>query len=202
MPPTTLIEQLHAIGAVKFGSFTLKSGIESPFYLDLRMIVSHPSLLQGVADLLWEKIAPLPKDLLCGVPYTALPMATAISLKHGIPMIMRRKEVKDYGTKKTIEGMFTQGQRCIVIEDLVTSGSSVFETAAPLEHEGLIVEHIAVLIDREQGGRRAIEAKGYSLHAAFTVTELLQTLEALGKINASTAAAVKRFINANQVVQK
>src|SRR5690606_20742379 len=131
-----------------------------------------------------------------------LPMATAISLKHGIPMIMRRKEVKDYGTKKTIEGMFTQGQRCIVIEDLVTSGSSVFETAAPLEHEGLIVEHIAVLIDREQGGRRAIEAKGYSLHAAFTVTELLQTLEALGKINASTAAAVKRFINANQVVQK
>ena len=58
------------------------------------------------------------------------------------------------------------------------------------------------MIDREQGGRRAIEAKGYSLHAAFTVTELLQTLEALGKINASTAAAVKRFINANQVVQK
>ncbi len=199
MDTKKLILRLYEIGAVKFGEFTLKSGITSPIYIDLRLTVSYPEILKMVAETMWERVKELKFDLLCGVPYTALPIATAISLEHGVPMIMRRKEIKSYGTKKAIEGAFQPGQTVLVVEDLVTSGMSVFETIEPLEAEGLKVNDVAVLLDREQGGKNNLAAKEKKLHAALTMTELLQTLRQEQKIDQIMFDKVNAFIRANQV---
>lgn len=169
-----ILKELHEIGAVKRGNFILKSGVSSPIYIDLRLLISYPTLLQSVADKIWEKIEKLNFNIICGVPYTALPMATAISLKYQIPMVMCRKEEKQHGTKKRIEGLFEPKQNCLIIEDVITSGMSILETTHELEKEGLVIKDVVVLIDREQGGREKVEEKGYKLHPIFTMKELLQ----------------------------
>jgi uridine monophosphate synthetase len=173
----SLMLDLYAIEAVKLGSFTLKSGIISPIYIDLRLLISYPSLFKKVTQKLGEKMRSLSFDLLCGVPYTALPMATALSITYDIPMVMRRKEVKDHGTKKLIEGAFRPHQRCLIIEDLITSGISILETVEPLQKEGLSVSDVLVVIDREQGGKEALQKKGLNVHALFTLSDLIKTLK-------------------------
>lgn len=189
---------LHQIGAIKFGEFKLKSGILSPIYIDLRLIVSYPVLLKQIATLMWEKVGQSHFDCVCGVPYTALPIATALSLQCHLPMVMRRKEKKEYGTKKTIEGAFEKGQNCLLIEDLITSGASIFETIEPLEQEGLKVSDIVVLLDREQGGKKRIEEKGYRLYSLLKITDLLATLEKEKLISTEVVLQVQNFIRANQ----
>lgn len=192
-----IIHELHRIGAVKFGQFTLKSGMLSPIYIDLRLIISYPQLLKAITLKLEEKALSLAFDRVCGVPYTALPLATALSLTMSVPMVMRRKEAKNYGTKKIIEGAFEPGQKCLVIEDLITSGTSIFETLEPLEQEGLKITDILVLLDRQQGGKNRLEERGYRLHTLITMENLLRTLEE--KIGQEQVAQVESFLKRNIV---
>ena len=189
-----LAEELYHLGVLSFGSFTLKSGIVSPFYLDLRRTVSSPKLLMNVADAIHEAVKSCSYDLVCGVPYTALPFATVFSIRQNTPMILKRKERKQHGTGKMCEGIFHPGQTCLVIEDVITSGQSILETLESLESEGLSVRDIAVLVDREQGGRQVLESKGYQLHSVFTIRQIISHLSEIGKIDAAAASTIFDFI--------
>jgi orotate phosphoribosyltransferase len=171
-----LVHSLYKIGAVKFGEFTLKSGQASKIYVDLRRIISYPDILQAVSNAIWEKVGQKKFDLVCGVPYTALPIATCISLQHKIPMIMRRKEKKSYGTKQQIEGNFQTGQSCLIIEDIITSGSSILETADDLIEAGLKITDAVVLINREQGGEENLKQRQFKLHAVLTLKNIMKQL--------------------------
>lgn len=170
---------LYRIGAVKIGDFTLKNGAKSPVYIDLRLIISDPDLLQSIADLIWRTGSDFNCSLVCGVPYTALPIATAVSLKNNIPMVLRRKEIKDYGTKKRVEGIFSRNQTCLIIEDVMTTGASILETCEILREEGLIVREALVFIDREAGGKANLAAQGIIVKSVFTLRELVSLLERL-----------------------
>lgn len=193
-----IILALQEIGAIKFGEFKLKSGILSPVYIDLRMIISYPKLLQEISSLMWKSIADCKCDLICGVPYTAIPIATAISLSQNVGMVMRRKEIKTHGTGKIIEGVFEKGMKVALVDDLVTSGVSIFETITPLEEVGLCVKDIVVLLDREQGGRAHIEKKGYRLHALFTLRDVLEVLKHESKITAAKVDEIELFLRNNR----
>jgi len=168
-----LADGLLESGCVKFGKFRLKSGQISPIYIDLRRLVGFPELLTDVARAYNDILKGLQFDHLAALPYAALPIATAISLQGGWSMIYPRKETKDYGTRVEVEGVFQPGERVIIIDDLVSTGSSKFENIEKLAAAQLSAQDIVVLIDRQPVGQDAFSAVNLKLHAVFKIAELL-----------------------------
>lgn len=181
--PARLTLDLFDAGCIRFGNFTLASGKPSPIYIDLRLLASHPFLLRKVAAAYVKLLSPLHFDLIAAIPYAALPLGTLVALEMGKPLIYPRKEAKTYGTARTIEGEFRPGQRAVVLDDLITTGDSKLRVIEPLEQAGLQVRDIVVLIDREQGGREFLEARGYALHSFLRLREMLEVLAKEGRIS-------------------
>jgi uridine monophosphate synthetase len=181
-----LAHKLFDIGVITFGDFTFKSGIRSNNYIDMRIAISHPDILQELALRLKDILQMCHADVLCAVPYAAVPVTTALSMISETPMIMARKEAKDHGTKNMIEGVYIPGQECLIIEDVVTTGSSILETIKTVETAGLKVKDVVVLIDRQQGGTENITRNGYRLHSLFTLQELLDLLKKSDRISQET----------------
>lgn len=191
--------ECYKLGIIKFGRFTLKSGIESPFYVDLRPLASDPKILKNLANYLLEMLPLDNFDLICGVPYAALPMATAMSLESYIPLIIKRKEAKSYGTKKLIEGIYQKGQNCLLVEDVITSGKSLVETIAEVEQEDLKVSDIVVVLDREQGGKQLLESKGYRVHTLFNISEVCVILQETGELSDEEVKRIQDFLQGNHI---
>ena len=114
---SSLADELLSAGCIKFGEFTLKSGLKSPIYIDLRQIITYPKLLEKIGQAYLPILKDLKFDRIAGLPYAAIPIATAISLAGNHPMIYPRKEVKTYGTKAEIEGEYHTGETIVVIDE-------------------------------------------------------------------------------------
>jgi uridine monophosphate synthetase len=193
----SLADGLLSAGCIKFGEFTLKSGLKSPIYIDLRQIISHPKLLADVAQAYLPILSNLQFSRIAGLPYAAIPIATAISLAGNYPMIYPRKEVKAYGTKAEIEGEYHTGESVLVIDDLATTGGSKFEAIEKLTGVGLVVKDVVVLVDRQSGAKESLEQAGYSMNAVLTITQLLDYWESIGRVEKETIADTRAFLKQN-----
>jgi uridine monophosphate synthetase len=190
----SLADGLLSAGCVKFGDFTLKSGLKSPIYIDLRQIITYPKLLADVAQAYLPIVSSLQFSRIAGLPYAAIPIATAISLAGNYPMIYPRKEAKSYGTKAEIEGGYHAGERVVVIDDLATTGGSKFEAIEKLTGAGLVVKDVVVLIDRQSGAKESLAQAGYSMYAVLTISQLLEYWEEMGKVERDKIEATREFL--------
>lgn len=149
-----------------------------------------------ISNLLFDDVFAF--DHLCGVPYTALPIATLLAVQAKKSMLMRRKEAKAYGTKKMIEGHYKPGQSCLIIEDVITSGSSVLETVKDLRQEGLKADYAVIILDREQGGSQNLAENNVQIKALFTMTKLIEILVRREKIDNAMATKVHKYLKETQ----
>jgi uridine monophosphate synthetase len=189
-----LAQDLIDSQCVRFGQFKLKSGIMSPIYLDLRRLVTYPAILRRVAQAYAATLRDLDFDRLAGIPYAALPIATAIALEINRPMIYPRREAKDYGTQALIEGEYQAGETIVVIDDLATTGGSKIEAIEKLQAAGLKVRDVMVLIDRGQGAGLMLAEAGYQLHAVVNLPDLLPEWLRSGAISRTQYHEVKAFL--------
>ncbi|HEX6288846.1 MAG TPA: orotidine-5'-phosphate decarboxylase [Herpetosiphonaceae bacterium] len=190
---------LHDLQAIQFGSFTLKSGVQSPIYVDLRLLVSNPEALALAASAYGTLLSELVFDRLAAIPYAGLPLGTAVALQTRTPLIYPRKEVKAYGTQRPIEGRYHPGEIVVVLDDLISSGDSKLEAIQPLRSAGLEANDVVVLIDREGGGREELEAHGITVHSVFKLRDLLDILVQNERITAEQRGQVEAFLQAQTV---
>jgi orotate phosphoribosyltransferase len=152
------------------GSFRLRSGQISEEYFDKYLFEAQPALLREVAEAM---VALLPEcDVLAGLEMGGIPIATVMSQLTGLPTLFVRKQAKEYGTGKAAEGGPVNGQRAVLIEDVVTTGGALLASSRHLRAAGARVETVVCAIDREQGGRENLKSEGLRLRAALTRGDL------------------------------
>jgi orotate phosphoribosyltransferase len=161
------------------GTFTLRSGRTSSYYLDKYLFSTRPEVLGPLGELFAERIAQVARALpggrverLAGAELGGIPLVTAASLQTGIPCLFVRNAKKDYGTAKQLEGVLNRGERVIFVEDVATTGGQALEAVRVLREAGAEVAAVICTIDRQEGARANIEAAGLRFEALFTKADL------------------------------
>lgn len=171
-----LKQALKDCGALQFGDFTLASGAKSKYYIDIKRASTDPKVLKLIAEGMAAKLEELglKVDRIAGIVLGSVPLAAALSLETGIPYVMVRKEKKDHGTGKLIEGVLNKGDKVLVVEDVITSAGSSVKGIGTLREEGAVVENVFSVIDREAGGPEALAEIGVKLSPLVKASDLLR----------------------------
>lgn len=179
-----LIQLLYENNCIKTGSFTLKNGKQSSIYIDLKNIISYPFLVNKIASQIYNIIKCERFNRICGIPYGAIPISSIIAFNHNIPMILVRKEIKKYGLKKSIEGEYNKNDEIILIEDTITTGSSLIKFIKLLEKEGLVIKKIIVICDRREIDLNNTNVlDNYSISSLISIDEIMDYLNLNNPLN-------------------
>ena len=184
--------------AIKFGDYTLASGKKSPYYIDLRQTISSPITMDWIGNALTRivinEIGKDRIDKILGVPTAGVPFATVVSQKLAIPLIYYRQARKEHGVRKKIEGILDRNDRVLIIDDLITTGESVIESAEVVRDQGGVVNELVVLLDREQGGKERLRSSRIEPHVLFRISDAMEWLHTVGLIEDRIFDTVKRYI--------
>jgi len=184
--------------AIKFGDYILASGKKSPYYIDLRQTISSPTTMDWIANsltrIILNEIGKDKIDKILGVPTAGVPFATVVSQKLGIPLIYYRQARKEHGVRKKVEGILERNDRVLIIDDLITTGESVIETAEVIRDQGGVVNELAVLLDREQGGQQRLRSSRIEPHILFRISDAMTWLHTVGLIEDKIYETLKKYI--------
>ena len=213
MPQNTgnlwLAKSLWDLGAVQFGDYTMgRTTQHSPVYVNLRLLISNPRALARAARVMHEEVqtrqAMLHKavrefDRVCGIPFGGLHLATAFALRSRVPMVYVHPAKERNGNRVWVEGRFEPGETVLLIDDLVTSGGGIIETAAFLKaNANLNVRDVLVLLDRQEGAREQLRAHGYNLISILGLETMLNYLMASGLIEEEDYERSIRYIQSRR----
>jgi orotate phosphoribosyltransferase len=170
-----LIQQLKDCGAIKFGRFVLTSGALSDYYIDIKKASTEPKTLRLIA----QEMSSYTKgyDLLAGMELGAVPLVVALALETGIPYVIIRKEKREHGTGKQIEGGDVKGKNVLIVEDVTTSGGSVVKTIQILRENQAEVEKVLAVVDRESGATEQLKKLEVEFIPLVSVSEILKKKE-------------------------
>ncbi len=190
---------LYLSGCLRFGSFKIKSGAISPYYIDMARVLSAPKQLDVIAEVAAEKIKQIsasdPIDKLASIELKGALIVPSIGIKTDMPCIIVRKEEKAYGVTGRIAGAdVTKGDNVLFFDDVISEGLSKIEGIKPLVELGAKVKHMLVVVNREHGGKENLEKLGYQVHALAKITDIVNSLYANKHISKEEADKVLDYV--------
>ena len=190
---------LYKNDIIKFGNFTLSSGKQSTYYIDIRLLPSYPhqyrKIIKNLQNLISEQIGLEKFDSLASVPTGGLVIASSLAIEIVKPLIYVRKKQKEHGTSKLVEGKTTKGMEILMIDDVATTGESVVNALKILKKEGMNMKHAYVIINRKEGADKLLESEGVRLHQITDILEITDILYKENLIDEQMLQSVKNQVN-------
>ncbi len=188
--------ELYRLGMIRFGRFRLTSGAESPYYIDLRLLPSHPQVFRRVALRMAALLEGYDYDYIVGIATGGVPLATAVALIAGKPMGYLRPAAKAYGTGRRLEAL-VEGRRVAIVDDVATTGGSLAVAVEAVRNGGGEPVVTAVVVDREQGARSRLSGMGVPLESLMRVSRLFEELYAAGAIGEDLYVELVKYVSSS-----
>jgi len=189
---------LFKLDAVQFGVYKLSTGKASPYYIDLRVIPSFPDAFKEIIDFYAEyitsQIDPKTFNRIAAIPVTGVVFASQVAYNLKKPFLYVRTGVTLQGRERRVEGVLASGDKVLLVDDLVTTGSTLKKAADAVRAEGGIVTEAVAFLDREEGGKQLLEKNGVKLHALMKISEIARILYEIGAIDDENLKTIQKQI--------